>query len=172
LVGLISLSRKITESSCSTYIYMGADNRATLSDIVIYVGSVPTEHLDAFDPKLHESFRRIVKDGIDLQRMKMVIDRDERQVPFNPSYCAQLSLINSQFRSKVESHGGDAFATTMIGDFLYGRSDGSQIKAALDEITFYNTLRTWSNEQWTDFIQKCVQFVQTIIYRLYLIYLG
>jgi hypothetical protein len=48
----------------------------------------------------------------------------------------------------------------MIGDFLYGRSDGSQIKAALDEITLYNTLRTWSNEQWTDFIQKCVQFVQ------------
>jgi hypothetical protein len=71
---------------------MGAENRATQSDLVIYVGSVPTEHLDAFDPKLHESFRRIVKDGIDLHRMKMVIDRDERQVPFKSVIlCATFS---------------------------------------------------------------------------------
>ena len=47
---------------------------------MIYVGSVPTEHLDAFDAKLHESFSRIIKNGVDLNRMKMVIDRDERQV--------------------------------------------------------------------------------------------
>jgi hypothetical protein len=60
----------------------------------------------------------------------------------------------------VESDGGDAFAQTMIGDFLYGRSDGSQIEAALDEIKLYNTLRTWSNKQWTDFIEKCAYFVQ------------
>jgi Zn-dependent M16 (insulinase) family peptidase len=50
----------------------------------------------------------------------------------------------------------------MIGDFLYGRSDGSQIEAALDEIKLYNTLRTWSNKQWTDFIQKCAEFVQRL----------
>jgi len=62
----------------------------------------------------------------------------------------------------VESDGGDAFAPTMIGDFLYGRPDGSQIEEALDEIKLYNTLRTWSNKQWTDFIQKCAQFVQRL----------
>ena len=69
-------------------------------------------------------------------------------------------LINFKFRSKIESEGGDAFASTMIGDFLYGRSDGSQIADALDEIKLYNTLRTWSNKQWTDFIQTCAQSVQ------------
>jgi hypothetical protein len=69
-------------------------------------------------------------------------------------------LINFKFRSKIESEGGDVFASTMIGDFLYGRSDGSQIAEALDEIKHYNTLRTWSNKQWTDFIQKCAQSVQ------------
>jgi hypothetical protein len=81
----------MAESSCSTYIYIGGDNRATLSDLVIYVGSVPTEHLDTFDAKLHESFRRIVEDGLDLQRMKMVIDRDERQVLFKSIPCATSS---------------------------------------------------------------------------------
>lgn len=77
---VLFLSPKIALSICSTFIYIGVDNRATLSDLMIYVGSIPTEHLESFDTKLHESFRRFVKDGLDLQRMKMVIDRDERQV--------------------------------------------------------------------------------------------
>lgn len=67
--------------------------------------------------------------------------------------------MDFKFRSKIESDGGDVFAPTMIGDFLYGRSDGSQIEEALNEIKLYNILRAWSNEQWTDFIQKYAQFV-------------
>ena len=65
-----------------------------------------------------------------------------------------------KFRSKIESHGGDAFSTTMIADFLYGRLDGSQIEEALDGIKLYNTLRTWSSKQWGDLIQKCVHYVR------------
>ncbi|KAH9982380.1 Metalloenzyme, LuxS/M16 peptidase-like protein [Lactifluus volemus] len=125
------------ESPLCTFIYVGEESRATLSDLMIYVGSVPTEHLNTFDVKLHESFRRIVREGIHVDRMSMVIDREERQ-----------------FRSRLESDGGDLFSTTMIADFLYGRLDGSQIEEALDEIRLYNTLRTWSNTQWTSLIQK------------------
>ncbi|KAI0271378.1 Metalloenzyme, LuxS/M16 peptidase-like protein [Gloeopeniophorella convolvens] len=125
------------ESPLCTYIYFGEDSRATLTDLTVYIGSVPTEHLDTFDAKLHESFRRIVKEGIDMNRMAMVINRDERQL-----------------RSKLESDGGDAFSTTMIANFLYGREDGSQIEEALDEIKLYNQLRTWTSKQWTDLIQK------------------
>ncbi|KAH8988959.1 Metalloenzyme, LuxS/M16 peptidase-like protein [Lactarius akahatsu] len=126
-----------TLTACSTYIYFGEESRATLCDVMIYVGSVPTEHLDTFDAKLHESFRRISKEGVDLDRMSMVIDRAERQ-----------------FRSKVESDGGDAFSSAMIANFLYGRLDGSQIEDALDEIKDYNALRTWSSKQWSDIINK------------------
>ncbi|KAI9460971.1 Metalloenzyme, LuxS/M16 peptidase-like protein [Lactarius psammicola] len=125
------------ESPLCTYIYFGEESRATLCDVVIYVGSVPTEHLDTFDAKLHESFRRISKEGVDLGRMSMVIDRAERQL-----------------RSKVESDGGDAFSSAMIANFLYGRLDGSQIEEALDEIKDYNVLRTWSSGQWSDIINK------------------
>jgi hypothetical protein len=70
----------VTLTACSTYIYIGEETRATCCDLLIYVGSVPTEHLDSFDTKLHESFRRISKEGVDLHRMSMVIDRTERQV--------------------------------------------------------------------------------------------
>ena len=49
-------------------------------DLPVYVGSVPTEHLQDFDSKLKESLRKIARDGFDMERMAMVINRDERQV--------------------------------------------------------------------------------------------
>ncbi|KAI0307721.1 Metalloenzyme, LuxS/M16 peptidase-like protein [Multifurca ochricompacta] len=119
----------------TTYIYFGEESRVTLFDLMIYVGSVPTEHLDTFDAKLHESFRRIVKEGVDMTRMSMT------------------STFN-KFRSKVESDGGDTYSSTMIRNFLYGRSDGSQIEEALDVIKHYDKLRTWSSKQWTNLIRK------------------
>ena len=74
--------------------------------------------------------------------------------------CFRHPLIGFKLRSKLESDGGDAFTSTMIGDFLYGRLDGSQIEEALDQIKLYNLMRTWSSKQWTELIEKCVHSVQ------------
>jgi len=136
------------ESPLCTYIYFGEETRATLCDLVVYVGSVPTEHLDSFDAKLHESFRRISKEGVDLDRMSMVIDRAERQL-----------------RSKAESDGGDAFSSAMIANFLYGHLDGSQIEEALDEIKHYNVLRSWPSKKWSDIIDKYFVHPKRIVVR-------
>ncbi|KAF8271486.1 Metalloenzyme, LuxS/M16 peptidase-like protein [Lactarius quietus] len=136
------------ESPLCTYIYFREKTRATLCDLVVYVGSVPTEHLDSFDAKLHESFRRISKEGVDLDRMSMVIDRAERWL-----------------RSKVESDGGDAFSSAMIADFLYGHLDGSQIEVALDEIKHYKLLRSWSSKKWSDIIDKYFVYPKRIVVR-------
>lgn len=54
--------------------------RATRIDLPIYIGSVPTEHLESFPEKLRSSLRRITDEGIDMERMKITINRDERQV--------------------------------------------------------------------------------------------
>jgi hypothetical protein len=151
-------------TGCSTFIYIGEDDRATLSDLMIYVGSVPTEHLNTFDVKLHESFRRIVREGIHMGRMSMVIDREERQVLSPLLMLFAIFLTVPKFRSRLESDGGDVFSTTMIADFLYGRLDGSQIEEALDEIKLYNTLRTWSSTQWTNLIQKCVHMPRIFVH--------
>jgi hypothetical protein len=64
----------------SSYIYLSEDTRATMVDLPIYIGSVPVEELDNFDQKLVASFKRIAADGIDMTRISMVINRDERQV--------------------------------------------------------------------------------------------
>jgi Zn-dependent M16 (insulinase) family peptidase len=105
----------------------------------IYIGSVPVEHLDDFDEKLRVSLKRISGEGLDMERMAMVIRRDERQI-----------------RSRIESSKGDAFAGSIITDFLYGAEDGSEMRDALDEISGYSILRGWSSQQWADLLKKYV----------------
>ncbi|KAK7058884.1 hypothetical protein VNI00_001508 [Paramarasmius palmivorus] len=113
------------------------DTRATRVELPIYLGSVPAAHLDTFKDKLQDSLKRIIKEGIDMERMAMVINRDERQL-----------------RSKLESAKGDTFSGTIITDFLYGAEDGSEIEASMDEINQYAEIRRWSSKQWTDLLQK------------------
>ncbi|THV04852.1 hypothetical protein K435DRAFT_774162 [Dendrothele bispora CBS 962.96] len=125
------------ESPLCTYIYFSEDTRATRVSLPIYIGSVPVAHLDTFDRKLKESLKRIVKQGIDMDRMQMVINRDERQL-----------------RSKLESAKGDTFSGTIIADFLYGAEDGSELGPSMDEINQYAEVRKWTSKQWTDLLQK------------------
>ncbi|KAG6888680.1 hypothetical protein C0995_006670 [Termitomyces sp. Mi166 len=119
------------------YIYFGEDTCATQVDLAIYIGSVPTEHLDNFDAKLRNSFQRIIKEGIDMERMAMVLNREERQL-----------------RSKLESSKGDTFSGSIITDFLYGAADGSDLKDSMDDIKQFDDLRSWSSESWTSLLQK------------------
>ncbi|KAF5374955.1 hypothetical protein D9758_000192 [Tetrapyrgos nigripes] len=46
-----------TESPLCTYIYFSEDTRATRVSLPIYIGSVPTAHLDTFDEKLKDSLK-------------------------------------------------------------------------------------------------------------------
>jgi len=100
---------------------------------------VPTEELETFNEKLKKSFQRIVDSGIDMQRMTMVIDRDERQL-----------------LSKLESSKGDTFSDAIIGDLLYGAEDGSNLPASMDDIAHYKALRTWSAKDWANLLYKWV----------------
>ncbi|KAF7436910.1 hypothetical protein PC9H_003744 [Pleurotus ostreatus] len=125
------------ESPLCSYIYFSEDTRATMTNLPVYIGSVPTEYLETFSEKLQASFKRIVQEGIDMKRMAMVIDRDERQL-----------------RSKLESAKGDTFSGTIITDFLYGKEDGSDIADSMDEINQYAQVRNWTSDQWTGILKK------------------
>ncbi|KAI0080089.1 hypothetical protein K474DRAFT_1590638 [Panus rudis PR-1116 ss-1] len=125
------------DSPLCTYIYFSENTAATLCDIPIYVGSVPTEHLDDFDEKLMRSLQRIASEGLDMERMLMIINRDERQL-----------------RDRIESSQGDVFSGHVITDVLYGSEDGSELPPAIDEISLFSDLRQWTNKDWTDLIKK------------------
>jgi Zn-dependent M16 (insulinase) family peptidase len=121
----------------STYIYFEERDLATQGALYVYIGSVPVEHLDSFDQKLQDSFKRIASNGIDMKRMTMVLDRDQRQL-----------------RSKLESSKGDTFSGTVINDALYGAQDGSELPAAFDEMNRYNELRKWTSDDWINLLKK------------------
>lgn len=70
----------LTINLYSSRIDFSEESRATSVYLPIYIESVPTGELLSFNEKLQMSLRRIVKEGIDMHRMAMVINRDERQV--------------------------------------------------------------------------------------------
>ncbi len=121
----------------STYIYFEEGEAATRGSLNVYIGSVPTEHLDTFDEKLRCSLQRVVKEGVDMDRMAMLIDRDERQL-----------------RSKVESSKGDTFSGNVITDALYGAENGADLGPSLEEIPRLGELRKWTNEDWVNLLDK------------------
>ncbi|KAF5390191.1 hypothetical protein D9757_002846 [Collybiopsis confluens] len=125
------------ESPLCTYIYFTEETRAGSVSLPVYVGSVPTAELTTFDKKLKASLQKIVTEGIDMERMTMVINREERQL-----------------RSKIESSKGETFVGSIISDVLYGTEDGSEISANLAEFEYYSAVKAWTSKQWTDLLQK------------------
>ncbi|KIK71096.1 hypothetical protein GYMLUDRAFT_147646 [Collybiopsis luxurians FD-317 M1] len=125
------------ESPLCTYIYFAEEVRASRVSLPIYVGSVPTAELETFDKKLKASLRKIAAEGIDMERMAMVINREERQL-----------------RSKIESAKGETFVGSIISDVLYGKEDGSEISKSLAEFEYYSAIKTWTSQQWTELLQK------------------
>ena len=64
----------------STYIYCDSEERATFTSANIYFGSVPTDQLDELHGKVITSIKKIVADGIDMDRIRLVIKRDKLKV--------------------------------------------------------------------------------------------
>ena len=121
----------------STYIFFNVYGKARGYDFDIYVDSVPVEHLASFPDRLRTSLARIAEKGLDMGRMSMLIRSEERQ-----------------FRSDVESSKGSIFLTPVIGDFLYGPEDGSELRQALSEINNFEVVKKWSSKQWSDLLKR------------------
>ena len=98
---------------------------------------MPVDELSKFEGKLMGSLKRIARDGIDMGRMTMLINRDERQL-----------------RSKLESAKGESFSSALITDFLYGAEDGSELDPSLQDIQRYAELRNWTSQDWVKLLQK------------------
>jgi hypothetical protein len=65
-------------------------------DLELYAASVPTQSLQTLDGLFRDALRRIASSGLDMQRMRMVIEREKRKVcifrPVDPSFKENLVL--------------------------------------------------------------------------------
>ncbi len=117
--------------------YIGSTDKAGATLLSAYFSSVPSEQLDRLDQQLVDLLAGVVKDGIDMDRMHMIIKRDKLKV-----------------LSQLETKPADSFADLLITDFLYGKRTGEDLHNALDDMKRYDELLTWTSQQWTELLQK------------------
>lgn len=95
-----------------------------------YISSVPSASLSGIDKLFKEALAHEAE-YIDMERMRVIIER------------GALKIAN-QF--EVEAH--ETLSTAIISNFLYGSN--KELEAGLStELQRYNTLASWSKEQWT-----------------------
>ena len=63
----------------------------------------------------------------------------------------------------MESAKGDTFSSTIISDVLYGKEDGSELLASMDEIRYYGEIRNWTSAQWVDLLRKFVYSLSLVV---------
>ncbi|EST04590.1 Peptidase M16, C-terminal domain protein [Kalmanozyma brasiliensis GHG001] len=117
--------------------YFGSTDKAGATLLSAYFSSVPSDQLDRLDQQLIDLLAGIVKEGIDMDRMQMVIKRDKLKV-----------------LSQLETKPADSFADLLITDFLYGNLSGQDLHKALQDMKRYDELLTWTSDQWTELLQK------------------
>ena len=68
-----------------TYVAFYENTRASFIELAVYFGSVPTEHIDCLDAKFKKSLRRIIDEGLDMERMNLVLKKDRIKVSIQGS---------------------------------------------------------------------------------------
>lgn len=130
-----------------TDIYFGTTERAGAAVISASFASVPSEHLDTLDVQLDELLAHITRDGIDMSRMATILRRERERL-----------------LSQLETRPADCFSDVLVHEFLYGKSDGSQLAHALDDMRRFDQLDTYTSRDWcqlltTYFLQQRVVVV-------------
>lgn len=88
-----------------------------LSVQILQFSNVPVEKLSDIKPRFVQVMNDHIAKGLDMQRMKLVIDR------------ARLKIL-----SQVETNPHDHFAHAIIGDVLYGDRSGKDLDKCLNEL--------------------------------------
>ncbi|KAJ2964301.1 hypothetical protein NQZ79_g838 [Umbelopsis isabellina] len=102
------------------------------------ITNVPEEELDEFVPMFFDTLKNVIEsEGIDMNRMETIIVRDK------------LKLLNN-----IETNSHFSAAITCIGDFLYGKEDGSDLEKACQDLKYLDQLLKYNNEDWTRLLEK------------------
>jgi len=121
------------EQLCSGFYYQ----TETRPDVVIWfsLSSVATTKLADVEQRLMELLKETTSKALDMSYISDCIKRYRRQIKMG------------------SENAGSFFSTPVIEDFLYGHRDGRDLKA-LETIKDLDTLETWNDQQWRDFMSK------------------
>ncbi|CAG8713079.1 25810_t:CDS:10 [Gigaspora margarita] len=112
-------------------------NEQTRTAILATFENVPTEELEDLVTGLFDVFKRIVNEGIDMERMKSVIQRD------------RLKTLDE---IEVDPH--NVFSGHCIVDHVYGKETGEDLEIAVKDLSYYDQLLNFSEGQWIEYLKK------------------
>lgn len=114
------------------------EDRVNKNEITGYLSDVPVKHLESLGEEVRAKLGKIAnEEGIDMERMGLVIRRDKRK------------LLNS-----MESSVSSILADAVIGDFLYGDVNGKDLAITFDDLEDYAALEKWSAKDWAGLLDK------------------
>jgi Zn-dependent M16 (insulinase) family peptidase len=113
--------------------------REQLPDTIsVYFESVPVENLDSVEDQLMDVFRKVVKEGFDMERMAIVI-----------------RALKNRFLLSVEQAPANAISPKLVNEALYGSLDGRTLSEDLNDLSYFDKLAEWSSSDWASLLQKC-----------------
>src|SRR5271170_6537704 len=109
------LSQKFIEVEDPLTTNISFYTREQLPDTVsVYFESVPVENLDSVEDQLMDVFRKVVKEGFDMERMAIVI-----------------RSLKNRFLLSVEQAPANAISSKLVNEALYGSLDGRTLSEDL-----------------------------------------
>ncbi|CAG8540342.1 29_t:CDS:10, partial [Dentiscutata heterogama] len=109
----------------------------TRTAILATFENVPTEELEDLVTGLFDVFKRIVNEGIDMERMKNVIHRD------------RLKTLD-----EIEVNPHTVFSGLCIVDHVYGKETGDDLERAVKDLSYYEQIANFSEKQWIEYLKK------------------
>ncbi|KAK4057568.1 hypothetical protein OIO90_001213 [Microbotryomycetes sp. JL221] len=129
---------EIDEPACTDISFYTSTENPTI--VTAYLSSVPAELLSKLPQQFKDTLKRIaVKDGIDMERMKSVLERKK------------LQLLDG-----VETDPADILSTAILADVLFGDEDASELEPSLKSLSHYHALEKWSADDWAQLLNKYI----------------
>ena len=120
------------------------------SILTIYFESVPVEFLDSLELRLFDALREVVKDGIDMDRMLTVVEREK-----------------NRYLLRAERSPSNLLSSKLINEALYGSLDGKTLKEDTTDLILYDVLSKWTSNEWTTLLQRyfLIRWLIQMVYR-------
>ncbi|KAJ9101136.1 hypothetical protein QFC21_003354 [Naganishia friedmannii] len=136
-----------TATPACTSIAFYSEDRASRSEVTCLVSGVSNvapekassgqSQLERMDLEIKDALKEIAASGVDMDRMKAVIERDRRKL-----------------LSSAETSVTDVLTDAIVADFLYGNKDAKDLNRTFDDLKWYDTLLSWQSAQWSDLITR------------------
>lgn len=127
----------VEKEQLASGVYYQVDSRPR-TEIAFSMSSVETARLEEVERRFFEVLKDAMAKPLDMSFIKDCIDRQVRSFKFN----AEGSPT--------------AFADYIISDYLFGKRDGSTLDNVKTLSQYTDTLASWSEKQWKDFITKYI----------------